>query len=133
MYNTSMNKIFLFAVIVLLFQGCSFKTQEYSAQKQLDYYGTYTGVLPCNGCMGIRITLRLSPPDVYEKTMRRLETDNERFYAKGNFFWDEGGNVIILDDNSRYRVKKDALILPDSGRKLKMFSLSRFVDHNGSY
>jgi hypothetical protein len=133
LYNDAMKKLLPPLLIIAAITGCSVKTGHFSAKKELEYYGIYKGVLPCKGCMAITVTLKLVPPDKYTKRMQKIESSKEHFFARGRFFWDESGNIIILDDKSRYRVKKDALIFPDSGRVLKKFSLSRFIDHNASY
>lgn len=76
---------------------------EHNAQTSLDWAGTYEGKLPCADCEGIKTTLVLNDDGTYERTSEYLREakpgEENTFKDKGQFTWNEAGNIIALDDN----------------------------------
>lgn len=82
-----------------------------------DWYGTYTGTIPCADCEGIRVTLRLDADLQYQLTEEYLGKSGEAAENRGTYVWDEADRtVILLVDGSagpQYRVGNGQILQLD--------------------
>jgi uncharacterized lipoprotein NlpE involved in copper resistance len=70
----------------------------HNSQNSLDYTGTYTGVLPCADCPGIKTEITLNADGSFTKKMTYLESkEGGIFKDKGTFSWDAAGKRITLE------------------------------------
>ncbi len=67
----------------------------HTSQNSLDWAGTYTGVLPCADCPGIKTTLTLNNDNTYSLKMDYLERKSS-FKEEGEFKWNTTGSKITL-------------------------------------
>ncbi len=84
-----------------------------NARNSLDYAGTYKGILPCAGCTGIAIEIKISYDGSFEKTMQYLGKSDDVFVFKGAYIWDDAGNTISLegvDMPNQYFISEERLI-----------------------
>ena len=95
---------------------------SHNANTALDYQGTYQGVLPCDDCQGIKITITLGASD-YVKTRTFQGIENQLLEEKGTYSWNDSGNIITLSGNhaapqSKYFVGENHLRqLDDEGNQ----------------
>lgn len=70
----------------------------HNSQLSLDWWGVYTGVLPCADCEGIDTKLILFDDGTYQKNSRYLGKEDELLIQnEGSFKWTEDGSTIKLD------------------------------------
>ncbi len=62
-----------------------------------DYYGTYTGTLPCADCEGMDIEIQLNKDHTFVKKTTYLGKGDRTFEVKGNFSWFGAKNTITLE------------------------------------
>ncbi|MBP6344892.1 copper resistance protein NlpE [Neisseriaceae bacterium CLB008] len=93
---------------------------EHNAQTSLDWAGTYEGTLPCADCEGIKTKLVLNDDGSYERTSEYLKEvkpgEETTFTDKGQFTWNQAGNIVILDeaaDKTQYFVAENRLEMRD--------------------
>jgi copper homeostasis protein (lipoprotein) len=83
----------------------------------LQYIGTYLGVLPCGDCEGMETKITINENNTYTKSVHYLGKGNKVFEQKGTITWNTLGNVIKLNEiqNSpnQYLVSNDELIQLD--------------------
>ena len=96
----------------------------HTSQNSLDYAGTYTGVLPCADCPGIKTEITLNADGFFTKKMTYLESkEGGIFKEKGTYRWDPAGQTITLegpDKPSRYFVGENTLTQLDmEGKKVE--------------
>jgi heat shock protein HslJ len=108
----SMNRFFIVltstVIMVSIFYGCKSK-QAVEAEKpspvyigdnvrnNLDWSGTYTGVLPCADCSGIETRLSLYKDGNYI-LIQKYQGKEGSFESKGTFKWSSLVNNITLTD-----------------------------------
>jgi uncharacterized lipoprotein NlpE involved in copper resistance len=89
-----------------------------------EYEGTYSGVLPCADCAGIKTTLILSDSTYYKKTTYLGENQDapEVFEARGSLSWEPTQGIVTLGGivpPNQYLVKENTLIQLDRrGRRI---------------
>jgi len=105
----------LLCLIILTLLGCVEKSKKtkavsekqsshtvpdiHTSQNSLDWAGTYSGTLPCASCPGIEMTLTLNQDGSYTMTTAYLnENSPNSIDNKGNFRWNEAGNMITLEN-----------------------------------
>jgi len=131
----------VFAISLFVFISCkeSLKNQPASTEQSiiadsavfnghnsansLDFAGTYTGILPCADCEGIKTEIILNKDLTYEIRKSFLGKDEKIFEITGSFAWNAEGNTIILsgikDAPNQYFVSEDKLIQLDmEGRRI---------------
>lgn len=104
-------KTLILILISLMLIGCVQKNQsndpevpqaipdDHTSQNALDWYGSYSGLLPCASCEGIKTTLVLNANGSYSLTMNYLgESETNTFETQGSFSWNEAGNTITLEN-----------------------------------
>ncbi len=111
--------IFAFC-IMLLIAGCKTNVEEndqitteevipfnaeqieaHNSKNSLDWEGSYSGVLPCEDCMGIDTFLKLNRDQTYSVTQRFVDSigdSSEAIRSEGEFFWNEEGSAITLEN-----------------------------------
>ena len=88
----------------------------HTSETALDWDGTYVGILPCADCEGIETTLILNKDKTFERTSAYKGKEPLNLNEKGNFSWDDSGNIITLeiaDENPKYKVKEGSIVLLD--------------------
>jgi heat shock protein HslJ len=96
----------------------------HTSQNSLDWKGTYRGILPCDNCEGIQVTVTLSKDLTYKQTSRQMGGSDERQENAGKFSWNKNGNSITLEPNDasgsiQYSVGENSLAqLDDKGNKV---------------
>lgn len=71
------------------------------ARTEIDWAGTYQGMLPCApGCDGLATMLVLYPDGKYSLRTRKLGQDIKDKIKNGNFVWISNGNEIKLDTST---------------------------------
>ncbi len=102
-------KTLILILISLMLIGCVQKNQsndaevpeaipdDHTSQNTLDWYGSYSGLLPCASCEGIKTTLVLNRGSSYSLTLTYLgESEPNTFERQGSYSWSEAGNTITL-------------------------------------
>ncbi|WP_415721279.1 copper resistance protein NlpE [Photobacterium ganghwense] len=69
---------------------------EHNARNSLDWAGTYTGILPCADCEGIKTELVIKDDGTFTLTEMYLGKDGGAFEHEGTFNWNTAGNTIAL-------------------------------------
>jgi len=94
----------------------------HTAENSLDWNGTYTGVLPCADCEGIKTELELNQDKTFELKETYLgKGDGKAFESKGSFKFDsQNTSIIELDkagDGRKYFVAEGYLKALDTEGK----------------
>ncbi|MDH6313659.1 putative lipoprotein NlpE involved in copper resistance [Parabacteroides sp. PFB2-10] len=122
------------ALFVFTLTGCNSKKKEaapveeksavvadvHNSRNSLDYEGTYTGTMPCADCSGIEVEITLTG-DQYTRKRVYLGKEDNTFEDSGAYRWNDSGNIIILNDDSRdqYQVGENSLIaLDEKGERI---------------
>lgn len=71
----------------------------HTSQNSLDWWGTYTGVLPCASCEGIKTTVTFTRDLNYTMKAVYLGKGENEFLQIGTFSWNKAGNTISLSDS----------------------------------
>lgn len=95
-----------------------------NSKTSLDWVGSYSGVLPCADCEGIKTTMTLNSDLTFMLTSQYLGKSNEIFTVSGPFEWDSQGRYITLKheigDHYNYLVGEN--ILKQLGRNAEMIT-----------
>lgn len=83
-----------------------------------DFYGTYTGTLPCADCSGVRTTLTIHDDTTYDLRSEYLGKENGVFEENG-IYRVVGVDVIELitpstSDRTYYKILNGSIVLSDS-------------------
>jgi uncharacterized lipoprotein NlpE involved in copper resistance len=84
----------------------------HNARIALDYVGSYSGVLPCADCEGIRTEVILVDESQFIKRTQYIGQDDMVFEESGIYTWDEAGNTITLegaDEPNQYFVSENRI------------------------
>ena len=96
--------------------------ENHTAEKVLDWDGTYKGFLPCASCPGILTTIKLNNDKTFEKSDLYLESEDGHFSDKGTFsFINDGGKILLNSEKETkiYAVGENRLTLLDKdGKKI---------------
>lgn len=82
-----------------------------TSENALDWSGTYTAVVPCADCPGIKTDVTLNKDKTFTLNEEYLER-NVKNQDKGSFGWDVSGKVITLkgkNSSYKYRVGENTL------------------------
>lgn len=86
---------------------------EQTSEKTLDWNGTYSGILPCADCDGIKTKITLLKDSTFTKSMEYLGKGETTFFERGTFVWNDSGNIIILTEENgkqqQYKVDENIL------------------------
>lgn len=92
----------------------------HTSQNSLDWWGVYTGVLPCDDCDGIKTRLVINRDSSFQKMSEFLGTEYELVTTdEGTFEWTEDGSTVILSGSEEkfvFQVGENRLILLDEER-----------------
>jgi heat shock protein HslJ len=69
-----------------------------NARNNLEWAGTYIGLLPCADCPGIETRLTLDKKGAYTLIEKYIGHDDTPFETKGTFQWSALGNTVTLTD-----------------------------------
>lgn len=100
------------------------KLKVHTSQNSLDWVGSYSGVLPCENCDGIEVTLVLNKDETFQQKLRYLNSSEEtdKIYG-GSFTWSEEGDKIKLEGGegiSEFKVGVLFLLpLDEDGKEIK--------------
>ena len=92
----------LIATLLLVLTSCKFQSKEpvidaaHNSRNSLDWAGTYTGIIPCADCEGIKIQLTLNDDETYEISYLYIGKSDMPYVFSGTFTWDDTGSKIIL-------------------------------------
>ena len=150
-----MKQILLSLSLILILAGCKTNVEEteqvnaddvipfnasqidaHNSRNSLDWEGSYSGVLPCEDCVGIETSLQINRDHTYTVTQRFVDsadTASDELRSEGSFMWNEDGSSITLEnvqgDVSTFRVgelfltplNKNGLELrPEPGNNFKL-------------
>lgn len=86
---------------------------EQTSQNTLDWNGTYTGVLPCADCDGIKTKITLLKDGTFFKCCEYLGKKENAFFENGTFVWNDAGNIVTLTGKNgkkqQYKVGENVL------------------------
>jgi uncharacterized lipoprotein NlpE involved in copper resistance len=68
----------------------------HTSQIALDWQGTYSGILPCADCEGIKTEIVLRDDNTYEIKRVYMGKDETVFEETGNLQWTEDGGTVVL-------------------------------------
>ncbi|MDR0734900.1 MAG: copper resistance protein NlpE [Elusimicrobiota bacterium] len=124
---------FMFAMVACVSRNNVIKHNEehnkyadkvHNSRNSVDWDGTYTGVIPCADCEGIKVELTLSPQETYKISYTYLGKSDNSFKGAGKFSWDKDGSSVTLDTKDLafppyYKVGENKLIQLDmNGQKI---------------
>ncbi|ADY51751.1 protein of unknown function DUF306, MetA and HslJ [Pseudopedobacter saltans DSM 12145] len=78
-----------------------------NSRTSLDWEGTYTGMLPCADCEGIKTTITIHHDGTFESKSEYVGKGDKPLEEKGTFSWNNSGNKIIAKigtENLQYKV-----------------------------
>jgi len=90
-----------------------------NSRDNLNWIGSYSGVIPCADCQGISTQITLSADNTYQIKWKYQGKDDETFKKSGTFRWDDDGNIITLEGLEpdkfpvRYKVGEEHLLQLD--------------------
>src|SRR5690606_23213078 len=115
-----MKKFLLSLSIILILAGCKTNVEDtehvnaddvipfnasqidaHNSRNSLDWEGSYSGVLPCEECVGIDTFIRINRDHSYTITQRFVDKEDkvsEEITAEGTFFWNEEGSSITFEN-----------------------------------
>lgn len=138
-----MKKLFTipFLLVLFVFTSCKSAKQKntlsalevsefsggHNSMNALDWSGTYTGVIPCADCEGIKTTIILNSDLTYELHEQYLGKSTSVLKTQGSFKWGAQGQRIILSDVTRhpYFVGENVLIKLDNSGHVIAGDLSK--------
>jgi len=90
-----------------------------NSQTNLDWEGTYSGIVPCADCEGIDTKISLKGDSTYQISWKYTGKGDEMYSQEGKFTWDSTGSIITLgnidaDKNpTKYKVCENYLLQLD--------------------
>lgn len=115
-----MKKLLLLLGMILILTGCKSNVEDtdnvsvdemipfnasqidsHNSRNSLDWEGSYSGVLPCEECLGIDTFLKINRDHTYKATQRFVDSGNvfsEEIISEGAFFWNEEGSSISIEN-----------------------------------
>jgi uncharacterized lipoprotein NlpE involved in copper resistance len=80
--------------------------------RPVDIKGSYSGILPCGDCKGIKTDLTLNADKTYELSSEYLGKETKPNVYKGTFSLDDATQVITLDaegDHLKFKLQGDSV------------------------
>jgi len=95
-----------------------------NAKNTVDWDGIYEGTIPSASGSGINVSMEINKDMTFEMSYEYIGKDQDPTLWKGNFKWDDTGNIIILDIKDSvptyYKVVEHKLIQLDmKGKPIK--------------
>jgi heat shock protein HslJ len=89
-----------------------------NSRDSIDWEGIYQGIIPCADCKGIKTQITLNKDLTYLIETKYLGKEDTIIKISGNFFWDENGGIITLDNSNKqnYLVSKNLLFHLDKNK-----------------
>ncbi|MGR8929243.1 MAG: copper resistance protein NlpE [Gammaproteobacteria bacterium] len=103
------------------------------AQHSLDWPGIYLGFLPCDDCIGTKMTLALNKRGTYVLITQYVGKSPREYVEKGTFSPGDKENTLVLTPRKsgtahQYLVGKDMLIrLDDNGNRVSGEQADRYI------
>ena len=89
----------------------------YNSQNNIDWEGTYSGILPCVDCMGIQTEIILRDDFTYQQVEIYLNKTDKKIKETGTFSWQDDGKIIVTSNEegniTLYEVEENQLRLLD--------------------
>ncbi len=103
-----------------------------NSRTSVDWPGTYTGVVPCDDCEGIEMSITLHEDGTYLLKSKSLGKDDQVAKHSGSFTWDEAGGKIQLqglaEGPDRYLVGENVLYqLDEQGNRITGDMAARYA------
>ncbi len=86
-------------------QSGAYPPDHHTSRTSLDWQGTYSGVLPCADCEGIRATLTLLDDHTYVLKSFYIGMSEQEDIQRGKFSWNDTGSAISLSENGKDAVQ----------------------------
>ncbi len=106
----------------------------HNSKNALDYYGVYTGTLPCADCSGMLTSIALNKDETYEMRTRYEGKSTEIMASRGTYQWNAQGSTITLKEEGsnqpadQYKVGENTLTKLDlSGKPITGNLASQYV------
>lgn len=115
-----MKQFLLLASLILFITGCKSNIEDpgevnaeelipfnasqidaHNSRNSLDWEGSYTGVLPCEDCVGIDTFITIDGEHTYKITQRYIDKNDvfsDDIIHEGTFFWNEEGSSITFEN-----------------------------------
>lgn len=97
----------------------------------LDFAGTYTGMLPCADCAGIKTEIQITDSSFIKRTIYLGEGRPDLYEASGGASWDNATQILTLGGiapPNRYLVQENTLTQLDrKGKKVTGRLADRYV------
>jgi len=134
------------ATLFLVLISCKFESKNqtvpcfdtaHNSRNSLDWWGLYTGILPCADCEGIKVQLIINRDETYELSYTYIGKCETPFVFTGTFKWDDAGGRITMRNQNfpvRYKVGEGRLFQldldgnPVSGELADMYILTKVVE-----
>jgi len=95
-------------------------SDAHHGHEQRDWPGIYNGFLPCDDCIGLKMTLALNKNGSYVLITQNVGKSPRDFVEKGKYAWDEKSSTLVLTPRKgknktphHYAVENDNLIQLD--------------------
>ena len=104
----------------------------HNSRNALDWPGTYTGILPCADCEGIRTTITLRDDGTFDRERLYLGKSDMPMNDSGPFSWNDAGSIVTLTASDgttqMYQVGENQLFhLDQAGNRISGDLADRYV------
>jgi len=111
------------------------QVDDHNGRNSLDWFGMYSGILPCDDCLGKRTIIHIKEGMETEVTTIHLGEQTKMENFVGHSSWDNDGNRISFTDrdNKRhyFKVEENKLVFNGNSPDEEHESLNNFVLKKG--